>query len=260
MSGIEAAGVGRQRLIPVSGAYNFRDIGGYHAASGVSRWGKVYRSDALSGLDEQGRAALVGLGIRRIIDLREPDEIAAAPSLIDGLDIVTEVAPIIDRSQWHEPPMGPDYLPAVYEHFVDACGTSIANAVRLIARSGDEPVLVHCTAGKDRTGIVVALALDAVGVGRDEIADDFAQTEQNLGGEWLEATRIKLRATRDEAALQAAEITLSSAPELILRALDRIERNHGSSTGFLLDHGLDSADLVLLAEVLLDAPALAPAR
>jgi protein-tyrosine phosphatase len=195
------------------------------------------------------------LGIGQIIDLREADEITAAPSLTEGLGAVTHVVPIIDRTQWHEPQMGPDYLPAVFQHFVDACGVSITNAVRLIARSGDESVLVHCTAGKDRTGIVIAVALDAVGVDRAEIAADFAQTQQNLSGEWLDAMRIKMRQTRDAAALAAAEITLSSTPELILGALERIDRTHGSSAGFLVAHGLEEQDLELLAEVLLEAPA-----
>ncbi|MFP3381581.1 tyrosine-protein phosphatase, partial [Bacillus sp. SIMBA_069] len=73
-------------------------------------------------------------------------------------------------------------------------GTQLATAVRLIADSGEDPVLVHCTAGKDRTGLVVALALLAAGVDREDVVADYAQTADNLAGPWADAMLERMRA------------------------------------------------------------------
>ena len=161
----------------VPGADNFRDIGGLRAGPGRTRSGVLYRSGNLARLDDSGVTALRTLGIRRIIDLRADDEISYAPSRIEGLDIVTQRVPLFLGSvaSFFADDVGLDEM---YRRLVVDSSAGVVDVIRGIL--ADQPVLVHCTVGKDRTGVTVALALAAVGVDEDDIVADYARTEALL--------------------------------------------------------------------------------
>lgn len=233
------------------GVYNLRDTGGYRAADGISRWGKLFRSDALHLLDDSGRELIIDLGIAHVVDLRGSDELHTAPNALDGVTLQVHHLPVFDdaapATQAHLR-LG---LTSIYDHMVDERGANLADAIRVIAAADeDDAVLVHCTAGKDRTGLVVAFALSAAGVDRDEIVTDYAQTAENLRGEWTERVLAGFSDTGAELTRDVVELVTASPAEVLDALLGRIDREHGSVRDYLASHGLSHADLDRLAAVL----------
>jgi protein-tyrosine phosphatase len=231
-----------RRHIPLPGTLNFRDTGGYPVAGGGSvAWRTLLRSGGLSRLGRAGTDMLAELGLRTVLDLRTSYEAELAPSPdLTGHGTVT----------MHISLIGEDFtdlsadLGGVYDYIVDARGAAIGAAIRSLARPGALPGLVHCTAGKDRTGIVIAFALAAI----DEfVVSDYALTSQYLGPESAAAVEFVSESTG--MAEQLAATKLASRPELILRALDRARRN-GGIDAYLSVHGVAAADLERLRKAL----------
>jgi protein-tyrosine phosphatase len=237
---------GRHLAIP--GTLNFRDAGGYPVADGgVTGWRRLFRSDGLHRLSLGATNLLGRLGLRTVLDLRTSAEMQLAPSPVDDLagnGALTMNISLIgdDLSEI------PDALAAIYDYIVDRRGAEIAAAIRSLARPGALPGLVHCTAGKDRTGIVVAFALAVVGVPDHFVAADYALSSLYLDprytptiGQVQESTGLGDRLT---AAL------LASPPELILHVLDRARRQAGGIADYLAVHGVTCAELNALRSAL----------
>ncbi len=129
--------------------------------------------------------------------------------------------------------------------------------MRLIAESGDDAVLVHCTAGKDRTGLVVALALLAAGVDRAEVVADYALTSANLAGPWADAMLARMREAGAEIGPDLEEIVTASPAELMEAVIARWDAEWGSPSGYLRAYGFTDADLAALTAALL-RPAATP--
>jgi protein-tyrosine phosphatase len=235
--------------IPIEGTYNFRDVGGYPAAGGVTRSGKLFRADALGRLGDSGRQSLRELGIRVVIDLRDDFEIEALPDDLAGLDVDVLHLPVFEGSGASASTVGATIV-HLYEKIAFQHTDVIVRAIREIADTGDEPVVVHCTAGKDRTGVVIALALLAVGVDRETVVDDYAETEANLKGPWLEAMLELVRGYGVEVTPDL-RVILGGSPRGALEALlDRIDERYGSVRSYLLGAGLDELELAKLRSVL----------
>jgi protein-tyrosine phosphatase len=234
----------RDRRIGLPGTVNLRDVGGYPAAGkggaggGTVRWGMLLRSDAPHRLDDSGRAALSGLGLRTVIDLRTDDEVIAAPSALDGTGMRAFHVPLFDAAAIGR--LQPE-LAAVYRHMIDDCGAAIATAIGHLCEDGALPGLVHCTAGKDRTGLVVALVLEVIGVPDEVIAADYALSEAYLDSGTAKAiSRIRaitgLGRWLDLGALGAS-------PQVINDALGRVRARSGSVSDYLIGNGLNESDL-----------------
>lgn len=236
------------RHIAVSGTLNFRDTGGYPVTrGGVTGWRRLLRSDGLHRIDADGLHLLGSLGLRTVLDLRTGEEAQIAPSPVDELARSGALT-------MHVSLIGEDFeaLPAelagIYDFVIDERGAAIAAAIRSLARPGALPALVHCTAGKDRTGIVVAFALAAAGVPDEFVAADYALSSVYLDpqhtptiGRVQESTGLGERLT---AAL------LASPPGLIVRALDRARQLAGSVADYLARHGVTCAELTALRSAL----------
>ena len=239
------------RRIPVPGTYNFRDVGGYPADGGTIRPGKLFRSDGIHALGDAGRQALRELGVREVIDLRDDFEVEAMPDDIAGLDAKVLRLPVFEGSGASQDTVGIS-LEALYERILTLHGDVVVSALRELAGSGDVGVLIHCTAGKDRTGIVVALALLAVGVDRETVVADYAESESNLSGDWLDAM-LTLVESHDVEITPSLRILLGgSPPEALDGAIARIEKEHGSVRQYLLDSGLSELELASLRSVLVE--------
>jgi protein-tyrosine phosphatase len=234
------------RHIAAAGVYNFRDLGGYPVAGGGSiRWRTLFRSDALNQLGSAGLAVLAGLGLRTIIDLRTHVEAEIAPSAVAGLTARTTHISLLGGDLQALPPD----LAAIYRYVIDECGQAVAEAVGVLCAGGGWPALVHCSAGKDRTGIVSALVLAVAGVPDEYIAADYA-----LSSLYLDPARTpaigQLRASTGLGD-QLTESLLSSPPALILDVLARVRATAGSVNGYLLAHGLSRAELASLRAALI---------
>jgi protein-tyrosine phosphatase len=164
------------RHLPLAGTHNVRDLGGYPAAGGTTRWRRVLRADSLHKLDADGVAALIDEGLLTVIDLRQPQELDSHPNPFashDGVryhnvSLFERVIPPMDAS---------DVLLEMYKLALSDRGEALRTILTAIAEAGDEgAVLFHCTAGKDRTGIVAALLLSLAGVDSDTIKADYAMT------------------------------------------------------------------------------------
>jgi protein-tyrosine phosphatase len=235
-----------RRRIELPGVLNLRDVGGYPVRAGGSvRWRTLLRSDSPHGLDAGGVAALAGLGIKTVVDLRSRAEADIAPSPVAGR--VTHVPLIEDLHALQELP-APD-LAGVYQYVTDERGTAIAAAISELAGGDAFPALVHCTAGKDRTGVVIALVLAVLGVPDEVIAADYA-----LSALYLDPSQTPVVGQLRASTGLGDELTtalLASPPELILRVLDRVTAMAGSAEGYLRAHGLSGEALASLRSALI---------
>jgi protein-tyrosine phosphatase len=246
-----------ERLVRLPGTHNLRDTGGHPAGAGVTRWGKLYRSDALHRLGDDGRRERSIRRIGLVIDLRNPSERDRFPSDLGGVDATAVPVPVLA-----DPPetfVAADVsLDDFYHHIVEERGHALVQALRVIASSGPTPVIVHCTSGKDRTGLVVALALALVGVDRSAIVADYAASEQNLPAALLDQTVDWWRQTGNHRGVNLDALVRLSQPAVLERTFERIETRHGSVAGYARAYGLSDQDRRLLNEVLVEAPSVFP--
>jgi protein-tyrosine phosphatase len=233
------------RHVPVPGTYNLRDVGGYPIEAGGSlRWRTLFRSDGLHRLGADGVAALGALDLRTIVDLRADIEVTEAPSDVAGLRAARLHVPMV-RDLTVLPPTT---LADVYRYMIDERGESIGAAVRALSAPGALPGLVHCSAGKDRTGIVIALVLAVLGVPDELIGADYALSAVYLDPDSTAAIgRLKASGLGDRVTLEL----LASPPALILEVLARARAAGGGSVdGYLAAHGVSAADLAALRSAL----------
>ncbi len=229
------------RHISLNGLYNLREVGGYPTAGGGTvRWGTLFRSDALHRLDESGTAAIAALGLRTVVDLRTQMEVDVAPSALAGVMArTTHISLLIGDLQ-----ALPLELDAVYRYIIDACGKTVGEAIKLLCAPDAFPALVHCSAGKDRTGIVIALVLAALGVPDEVIAADYG-----LSGGYLDQGNTpaigQVRASTGLGENLTSEL-LASPRALIASVLAQVRASWGSVDEYLLNHGLTAADLANL--------------
>ena len=173
-----------ERLLPLKGGRNFRDLGGYRAADGRQvRWGRIYRSGAMSGLIAEYLDYLNHLNLRVVCDLRSLDERRGAPSPFvhsGGVELlsadyrITRTAEKLGQPKTRAEAI--DAFAATYLNFIDLLEPQYrAMFNRLLA--GEMPLAMHCSAGKDRTGMASALILSVLGVPRETVIADFALTQ-----------------------------------------------------------------------------------
>jgi protein-tyrosine phosphatase len=246
-AGQDAAGLAAAtgRRIDLAGLFNLRDLGGYPTAGGSLPWRTLLRSDSLHQLDADGIAALSALGLRTVVDLRTHAEAEIAPSPAGRLSARSSHISILGGGDLQSLPLE---LAAIYQYVVDECGEAIAGAIRLLCSADAYPALVHCSAGKDRTGIVISMVLAVLGVPDELIAADYA-----LSGSYLDPANTAAIGQLQAGTGLGAELTsslLGSPPALILTVLDRARTVYGTVDGYLLAHGLTAADLAALRAAL----------
>ncbi|HET9139885.1 tyrosine-protein phosphatase [Actinophytocola sp.] len=176
--------MGADRNLDWDGLFNARDLGGLRAHGGQTRWRAVIRSESVERLTAAGWSALWDYGVRTVVDLRNPDERGtdAAPR---PAGLCTVRVPLEDYDgdrefwrPWRE--SGLWSTPLYYRAFLDRFPGRAAAAVTAIARAVPGGVLVHCAAGRDRTGLVTLLLLALAGVSGADIAADHAQSDERL--------------------------------------------------------------------------------
>ncbi|WP_396668617.1 tyrosine-protein phosphatase [Microbacterium sp. R86528] len=232
----------------VAGAMNFRDTGGLAAGSGFTRRSILFRSGNLARLEPAGTRALGEMGLRRIIDLRSDAEVTHEPSRIEGLSLTTQRVPLFLGSVASM--FANDIsLDEMYQLLLDDSALGVVAAVRGII--SDQPVLVHCTVGKDRTGVVVALALAAAGVDIEAVVSDYARTESLLPSQRNEYVVAQLRQRHPEARYIEDLATRSPAP-VMSALLSRLSETHGSAGDYLRAHGIADDELLELRRVLIE--------
>lgn len=270
------------------GAFNARDVSGLPlVGGGTVRTGVLLRSDALATLTDEGRALLESVGT--VVDLRTPQEREAAPNrlplsreirvlerpLLEGaLAQMAEgsagamarlagpgtgagpTAEMLEQLRAKIPTLATLYT-SMLDHgagvFADCARAVAAPAASgsLSARSPHGAVLLHCTAGKDRTGVAIALLLAAAGVEREAIVADYTRSESELAGPWADRMREGMRRAGVPPLSEIEQLMVSTPASAIEAALAEVDAR-GGAAAYLRAGGLSKEELSLLRRRLRD--------
>jgi protein-tyrosine phosphatase len=226
------------RHLPLPGTRNVRDVGGYSATAGRrTRWRTLLRADQLDRIPPDAQSELLGLGIRLVIDLRWPEELQRSPSVFrTSAQIRYRSLPLLS-----DDPAPYQGLAGMYRHMFDARASQLADVARALLEDDGLPAIIGCAAGKDRTGVAVALLLEAVGVPLDVIVDDYALSAQYFAAPVAHVESDDWR---------AGPLVVDSPPAFMYEALAHLEEQHGGARALLRRQGLTEGDLDRLVEVL----------
>ncbi len=244
------------RKLPLSGCVNFRDLGGYRTADGRQiRWRTLFRADGLTRLDADDCAQLADVGLVTVIDLRTVDEVEQRGRFPeDAFEVeyhhlpLTDVLPPPEDLQRYDEPI---FVTSRYRQLFTEGSPSLARAVEVLAEPGALPAVFHCSAGKDRTGILAALVLGFLGVPHDVIVDDYA-----LSAEGMVALMARLKAEYADAAEEVeryAPAVTAVSPRTMEAFLDSLLDEHGSFDELAATLGVTAAVDRLRAVLLEDA-------
>jgi protein-tyrosine phosphatase len=247
------------RHLEWEGLINARDTGGLSTSDGTIKDGALVRSDLLNGLTADGVAALTEHGVRTVVDVRGAAEIAEDweryPLKGDGT-----VSYLNRPFRLGLDGEASDQIEAIYQAAetreeinradLDFHRRGITAIVGAIADAPPGGVLVHCHAGKDRTGMVIAVALAAVGVSDDDIAADYALTElvlEPLIADWLDYM--------SQDPVERARLSRLAVPsrEAMLDTLAYLRERYGGAERYLLDGGMTTEQLEHLRARLVSA-------
>jgi protein-tyrosine phosphatase len=236
-----------ERRLLLDGISNLRDVGGYLTADGrYTRWRTLLRSGCVDRLSPAGQEWLIEAGLRTVIDLRENDEIATRPNVFaDSARVRYRRVPVFDGLPPDELPMP---LEVGYWRMLEQCQVRVRAVFETLLEPGALPALIQCHAGKDRTGMLVALILAAVGVPHTTVAADYALSATCLGPEVLDATRTWL--AEHGWSWDDYGYLCGSPAELMLDVLAGVESRYGGVAEYLDSIGVRSGDLEALRELL----------
>lgn len=228
--------------------YNVRDLGGYETVDGRrTRFGAFVRADNLSRLTSDGRTALQRYGVRTVIDLRSPFELEMDPPPFGesgaSHDVRYRNLPLIEQDSMNAQAIATAATnSAMYRAVIHGCAGELVAILRAMVEAPEGCILIHCHAGKDRTGIVAAIVLRVAGVAPECIAEDYA------------ASNDRLRPYYDEVLADISDVheRASTAsqyfadPDIMLDLLQYIERKYGGIERYLRNAGLKEGEIEAL--------------
>ena len=262
-----AGGAGQrtaERVLPLEGGRNFRDLGGYATKDGHHvRWGRAFRSGVMTGLTEKDYAYLSAIRIRTVCDFRSADERRSEPTnwqagevayvawdkeqnmggfreiMASGMPTAAAVKAMFARS---------------YADMPEEFATQYQEMFQRLS-SGEIPLAFNCSAGKDRTGVAAALLLSALGVPRDTVVADYALSDKVVNYEQA-MMGGKVNAAFEQMQRIPAEIRaplMASDPEYIKATLDALDRKYGGVENYLRQRlGITDAQLAKIRGALLE--------
>ncbi|MGP0031425.1 MAG: tyrosine-protein phosphatase [Acidimicrobiales bacterium] len=247
-----------ERLIALEGAVNFRDLGGYRTVGGYqTRWRTLFRADGLGELSRADLDVMAELGIRTVVDLRTSDEVERGRFDVEAHPVAFHHFPFIDElsdvETWN---LRPGLLREQYKEMLDDAVPQIVGALEVLSSHGARPAVFHCTAGKDRTGLLSALVLSLLGVPEETVVADYA-----LSGEAMERLRAKLilKYPDGKDVITSIDEVFSAEPANMVELFAYLRERYGSVTEYAATIGVPDEVVSRLRETLLE-PAPAPPR
>jgi protein-tyrosine phosphatase len=246
----------QKRLFELENILNLRELGGYATEDGrMTRWGVLLRSANLDSASLADQRHLIAYGVNHVLDLRDQWEQAKYPDAFTSHpDVFYQNMPFAgdgilkdEASQRYMEEAS--QLSDTYWLMLTTCQSQIKSIVEVIANRQVGCSLIHCVVGKDRTGIIAALVLAAVGVTETTIAEDYALTE-------LQIAHVKTRVLQEAADagrdLARVERDISAYPQTLLDILTNLRRDYGGAVGYLKATGVTDQTLQQLRGRLLD--------
>jgi len=256
------------RTLTLQGGCNFRDLGGYRTRDGrQTAWGKVFRTGVLSYLTADDHTCLNALQVRAICDLRRADERTREPTRWPG--------EATQHLYWDDGDSPPTIRSLAAHRSNDAAGmhTAMLDLYRALPAwmmprvrgmfdrlaNNEVPIVVHCAAGKDRTGIAVAVLLEALHVPREIITEDYLLTNATDFEQFI----LQQHNTHLGVAVNAhplltlpdeiRQVIFAADAAYLESAFEQIDRDYGSVEGYLFKAGIDTTQLMRVREILLTA-------
>lgn len=244
-----------RRVVPLFAVHNFRDLGGYPTQDGrETRWQTLYRADGLYRLTTADAEIVIGRGVRTVVDLRTASEVANRGMFpVIEHPVAYHHLPIFDAT-WGEQATPEfddtvEFLVWAYRTMLEKAAPRFAEAMTLLGQESVLPAVFHCAAGKDRTGILTALILGALGVDESVIAADYGLTEKAM-----QRLLVWARVHQPDLAQAYANMPTRFAaadPRAMQVILADITTRHESVYGYVRAIGVSDETIASLAESVL---------
>jgi protein-tyrosine phosphatase len=239
------------RLIALEGAVNFRDLGGYTTPDGQrTRWRVLFRADGLGELTEADLATMRELGIRTVVDLRSGDEVEQSRFDVEAHPVTFHHFPFIKALPSVEDfERAPGFLGSQYTEMLDDATPQIVGALTALAAPDARPAVFHCTAGKDRTGLLSALVLSLLGVPEETVVADYA-----LSGEAMARLRAKLivKYPDGKSLIADSDAIFSADPANMVALFAHLRARYGAVANYASEVGIPDEVVSRLREALLE--------
>ncbi|WP_449394325.1 tyrosine-protein phosphatase [Devosia riboflavina] len=231
---------------PLPDTHNIRDLGGYvRKPGGTTQWRRILRGEALHPLTEESLVELIDSDLSLVIDLRGPHETAAVTHpFVDHTSVAYRNIVLFDALAPIAMAQQPFDMAQRYCEALDRCGTQFAEVFHAIVRADPGIVLFHCTAGKDRTGVVAAMLLALSGVSHEDIAADYALTASAEGL----IDQLRTRALAAGSNPDHVERMLASDAATMEILLAHLHTAHGGIETYLEAIGLTSIEIAALRD------------
>lgn len=222
------------------GLVNARHLGGYGAGEKRTRSTSYVRCENPGRVSEKDRDTLYDFGVRQVIDLRSPEEVEREPDLLaeDSRFLYTLLPVFSSDTSPAALAQGDIDMGALYIHMLEDCKATFQKVLRLILET-EGGVLFHCTAGKDRTGVLAALLLLSAGVSEADVVEEYAYTAQLLRP-LAEELKKNIPAGPDRS---RAEEMLAADPAYIEAAIRHLNTGYSGAAGYLLSLGFSEDEI-----------------
>jgi protein-tyrosine phosphatase len=248
--------VSSRRHLDLEGCFNVRDVGGYRADGGaIVRWNRLYRAGGPHGATVRDLEILRSLEISTVIDLRTHDEVRQrasyaallTPRTSHALPMTDALPSEADLDRWTDP----RYVADEYYAMLAQVPEVVTEVLAILTDPGAYPVLIHCSAGKDRTGVLVAIILGMLGVEEQTIVDDYALSADAMAAllRYFENSPASVR----ERVMRRAPAILAADPAAMTEFIRRLRAAHGSFEGYAAAVGVATA-VPYIRAALLDPP------
>lgn len=233
------------KLLPLQGAYNVRDVGGYHTKDGrFLKTRTLIRADSLHSLTSADQQYLLDYGIKSIIDLRRDGEIHDDPSVfVNSTAVLYQNLPLHNGWDTIMENNKPDSLGYLYTSVLDNAQETVGKVITAVASPDAFPTIVHCQVGKDRTGIVLGLLLGLAGVPHETIIKDYTYS-YNFLLPIVDEYRVKIHQQGGD--LSLFDMLIQSPPEAMSQMLTHLDEKYGGIRPYLRHIGLSEEQLDLI--------------